>query len=91
MKLDIKKVLPVLLFVIVVLSGLLYVAYAPHKSYNYVGYTTHNALAYSAIELSDVQITACNAANAAQTCNTRLVELGIVEKYECCAVLGKCC
>ena len=41
--------------------------------------------------LSDIQITACNTAHEAGTCNTRLAELGIVLKEDCCEVLGKCC
>ena len=41
--------------------------------------------------LSDMQITACNAAHEAGTCDTRLPELGIVLKEDCCQVLGKCC
>ena len=41
--------------------------------------------------LSDMQITACNTANDAGTCNTRLPELGIVLKEDCCKYLGKCC
>ena len=41
--------------------------------------------------LSDMQITACNAAHEARTCDTRLAELGIVLKEDCCKVLGKCC
>lgn len=41
--------------------------------------------------LSDIQIAACNAANEAGTCDTRLAELGIVLKEECCEVLGNCC
>ena len=42
-------------------------------------------------QLSDMQITACNAAHEAGTCDTRLAELGIVLKEDCCKVLGKCC
>ena len=42
-------------------------------------------------QLSDMQITACNAAHEARTCDTRLAELGIVLKEDCCKVLGKCC
>ena len=42
-------------------------------------------------QLSDMQITACNAAHEARTCDTRLAELGIVLKENCCKVLGKCC
>lgn len=41
--------------------------------------------------LSDIQVTACNAAHEAGTCDTRLSELGIVLKEDCCEVLGKCC
>ena len=41
--------------------------------------------------LSDIQITACNTAHDAGTCDTRLAELGIVLKEDCCQVLGKCC
>lgn len=41
--------------------------------------------------LSDIQITACNEAYKAETCDTRLAELGIVMKEECCEALNKCC
>jgi len=41
--------------------------------------------------LSDMQITACNAAHDAKTCDTRLAELGIFLKEDCCQILGKCC
>ena len=41
--------------------------------------------------LSDFQITACNTAHVAKTCDTRLPELGIVLKEDCCKGLGKCC
>ena len=41
--------------------------------------------------LSDMQITACNTAHDAKTCDTRLPDLGIVLKEECCEALGKCC
>ena len=41
--------------------------------------------------LSDIQITACETANKAGTCDTRLAELGIVLKEECCEVLSRCC
>ena len=41
--------------------------------------------------LSELQVTACNTANEAGTCNTRLDELGIISKEDCCEVLGKCC
>ncbi len=41
--------------------------------------------------LSDIQITACDAAHEAGTCDTRLTELGIVLKEDCCSALRKCC
>ena len=41
--------------------------------------------------LSDIQVTACDTAHEAGTCDTRLPELGIVLKEDCCEVLGKCC
>lgn len=42
-------------------------------------------------ELSELQVTACNTADKAGTCDTRLQEVGIVLKEECCEILGKCC
>ncbi len=41
--------------------------------------------------LSDMQITACNAADKGKTCSTRLVKIGLVTKEECCKSLHKCC
>jgi len=41
--------------------------------------------------LSELQVAACDAADEAGTCTTRLVELGIVLNEECCQFLGKCC
>ncbi|MBI2654791.1 hypothetical protein HYX02_08370 [Candidatus Woesearchaeota archaeon] len=41
--------------------------------------------------LSELQIEACNSADAAGTCDTRLAEVGIVLKEDCCRELGKCC
>ena len=42
-------------------------------------------------QLSDLHITACAIANDAGTCDTRLPEIGIVQKEDCCKALGKCC
>ena len=42
-------------------------------------------------KLSDLQETACLAAEKGNTCNTRLSDLGLVTKDECCASLGVCC
>lgn len=41
--------------------------------------------------LSDIQVAACETADKAGTCGTRLAELGIVLKEECCEILNKCC
>ena len=41
--------------------------------------------------LSELQVEACNSADAAKTCDTRLTEVGIVLKEDCCRELGKCC
>ena len=41
--------------------------------------------------LDDLQITVCEEADKAGTCQTRLIEIGIVMPDECCEVLGKCC
>lgn len=41
--------------------------------------------------LSDIQVTACNTADSAKTCDTRLAELGIILKEDCCQALKKCC
>ena len=44
------------------------------------------------VPLSDLQVTACNAADKAQTCQTRLPKLvGLVAKEDCCKYLNKCC
>ena len=42
-------------------------------------------------QLSDIQVTACESADKAGTCDTRLAEVGIVLKEDCCKALGKCC
>jgi len=41
--------------------------------------------------LSEIQSEACSAAHDAGTCDTRLAEIGIVLKEDCCEVMGKCC
>ena len=41
--------------------------------------------------LSELEIEACNMADEAGTCDSRLAELGIVLKEDCCQILGKCC
>ncbi len=42
-------------------------------------------------KLTDFQIEACNAADKAGTCDTKLKQLGIVSKEDCCNALSKCC
>lgn len=42
-------------------------------------------------ELSELQVTACNAADDAGTCDTKLPELELVTTGQCCEILGKCC
>ena len=46
---------------------------------------------YKPMQLSELQITACNAAHDAGNCDTRLADIGIVLAEDCCKVLGKCC
>ena len=70
-----KKLILILLFFIILISGCQKVSETKKETKS----------------LSDMQITACNAAHEARTCNTRLAELGIVLKEDCCKVLGKCC
>ena len=41
--------------------------------------------------LSELQVTACNKADEAHTCDTRLNDISIVLKEDCCKILGKCC
>ena len=41
--------------------------------------------------LSELQVTACNTAHDAGTCDTRLSEVSIVSKEDCCKALEKCC
>jgi hypothetical protein len=41
--------------------------------------------------LSEIQVSACETADIAGTCDSRLAEVGFVLKEECCEVLNKCC
>jgi hypothetical protein len=41
--------------------------------------------------LSEIQVTACNAADEGGTCETKLDELDLVAREDCCKYLGKCC
>lgn len=42
-------------------------------------------------KLTEFQVEACNAADRAGTCDTRLKELAIVSRADCCASLLMCC
>jgi len=42
-------------------------------------------------ELTEMQITACNSADKAGTCVSKLPELNLVTAKECCESLNKCC
>ena len=53
--------------------------------------TPQNKISDKQKTLSDMQVEACNSADAAKTCDTRLTEVGIVLKEDCCKNLGKCC
>ena len=53
--------------------------------------TPQNKISDKQKSLSELQIEACNSADAAKTCDTRLAEVGIVLKEDCCKELGKCC
>jgi len=41
--------------------------------------------------IQELKQTACEAAENADTCRTRLPELGFVTNEECCELFGKCC
>jgi len=43
------------------------------------------------LKLSELQTVACEVADEAGTCDSRLPGLGIVLQEECCQALGKCC
>ena len=51
---------------------------------------TSNATDNINVEM-ELQTEACNAAYNAGTCDTRLVEIGIITPEECCRRLGRCC
>jgi len=42
-------------------------------------------------ELSELQVVACEVADEAGTCESRLPDLGIILQEDCCQALGKCC
>jgi hypothetical protein len=40
---------------------------------------------------AELQKTACDSADAAKTCDSKLASLGFITKEECCAKFQKCC
>jgi hypothetical protein len=48
-------------------------------------------LGCAAKELTELQVTACESADEGGTCDTKLEDLNIVTKEECCQILDKCC
>ena len=74
-----KKIILFLLILVILVIGC--------KSYQ----AKNGIVAKSPKTLSEMQVTACNTADEARTCDTRLAELGIVLKEDCCKSLGKCC
>ncbi|MGE0793523.1 MAG: hypothetical protein AB7V77_05080 [Candidatus Woesearchaeota archaeon] len=81
---NIRKLIPLFVFILIVLTSLIYAA--NKNSNNEVIISNQNP-----IVLTDIQISACNAAHIGATCKTRLVDLNIVTPRDCCLVLGKCC
>ncbi|MBN2251735.1 MAG: hypothetical protein JW724_06655 [Candidatus Altiarchaeota archaeon] len=43
------------------------------------------------VQLSEFQITACNAAERGDACETKLPKLNLISAADCCKYLGKCC
>ncbi len=41
--------------------------------------------------LNELQSAACQEAAKAGTCQTRLIEVGVVLPEECCKILSRCC
>ncbi|MDD3175970.1 MAG: hypothetical protein PHU51_05830 [Candidatus Nanoarchaeia archaeon] len=79
-----KNFLPILTFVLIVVVSLLYAANRTESNFE-------NNMSASAIMLTDIQISACNAAQVGGTCKTKLPELNLVQPKDCCRLLGKCC
>ena len=41
--------------------------------------------------VAELERTACNSADKANTCDSKLASLGFITKEECCEKFGKCC
>ncbi len=76
---------------IAVLCILAYVLISSETSEQPPAETTTLPAGTPAEALSDIQVDACNAADEAGTCYTKLRELNMVTPQECCKHLKKCC
>lgn len=65
------------------------VEFIPHSPPEELTTTTFEVPAE--VPLSELQITACEAADEGGTCFTKLPDLNLVSTEECCKYLGKCC
>ena len=81
---DWRKFFPLVIFILIVLSSLIYAA-------NRTEDLDSNIENYDSIVLSEIQISACSAAHIGGTCNTKLNDLDLVSSEDCCKALGKCC
>jgi hypothetical protein len=84
--LNVSKKFPIIIFIIIVISSLIYAASKSESQMN-----MNDSFESTKIELNDFQISTCNAAHMGGTCFTKLPELNIVKTKDCCLVLGKCC
>lgn len=80
---NLKKVIPLAIFSLIILISLIYAASKPVEEKDL---TEDNELI-----LSETQIIACNSADMGGTCESKLAELNIVSINDCCKYLGKCC
>ena len=53
--------------------------------------STSTLPSFGEIPLSELQIIACNAAHEAGECDSKLPDIDIVTKEECCKYLNNCC
>ncbi len=82
---DLKKVLPLSFMSLIIVFSLIYAATQPRLESNIVTASENEK------ELSFIQVNACNSADYAGTCNSKLNTLKIVSSSDCCLYLGKCC
>lgn len=74
------------IFVMVgILIIILALVFGSHK------FNAGEAIKQKSTSLSDLQVQACTTADKYRTCDSRLPEVGIVLKEECCSQLRKCC